>query len=108
MEIYQLELFLAVVSAGSLTKAAKDRGLSAGAVSQQLQKLSAEIGALLLAKAGRGLVLTPEGEQFAERARHLLKEVDDLRHSFAGDAEQDTSPFHFATGATTLIHGLHR
>ncbi len=108
MEIYQLELFLAVVSAGSLTQAAKDRGLSAGAVSQQLQKLSADIGASLFVKAGRGLLLTPEGEQFAERARHLLNEVAELRHSFSGNADQDTSPFHFATGATTLIHGLSR
>lgn len=108
MEIYQLELFLAVVGAESLTQAARDRGLSAGAVSQQLAKLSAEIGVVLMARAGRGLVLTPEGEQFADRARHLLKEVDELRHSFGGDAELDTSPFHFATGATTLIHGLSR
>lgn len=108
MELYQLELYLAVARTGNLTQAARDRGLSPGALSQQMQKLSAELGTLLFAKAGRGLALTPEGLQFAERARRLLADVDDLRKSFAGDAEHDNSPFHLATGATTLIHGLSR
>jgi DNA-binding transcriptional LysR family regulator len=106
MEIYQLELFLAVVKAGSLTQAARDRGLSPGALSQQLQKLNAELGTRLFAKSGRGITLTPEGQQFAERARRLLVEVDELRRGFSGDPERDTSPFHLATGATTLIHAL--
>lgn len=108
MEIYQLELFLAVVKAGSLTQASRDRGLSTGALSQQMQKLTAELGISLFAKSGRGIVLTPEGQQFAERARRLLVEFDDVRRTFSADPELDTSPFHIASGATTLIHGLSR
>jgi DNA-binding transcriptional LysR family regulator len=106
MEIYQLELFLAVAAAGSLTRAARERGLSTGAMSQQLQRLSVDLGVALFAKSGRGIALTPEGLQFADRARALLREVDDLRSSFSRDAKVDRSPFHLATGATTLIHGL--
>ena len=108
MEIYQLELFLAVVHAQSMTKAARERGLSPGAMSQQLHKLAGEIGTQLFVKAGRGLQLTPEGEHLAERAKHLVLEMEDLKRSFGGDAEHDTSPFHLATGITTLIHGLGR
>jgi DNA-binding transcriptional LysR family regulator len=108
MEIYQLELFLGVLQAGSLTQAAKDCGLSAGAISQQMQKLSSELGTPLFLKSGRGLALSPAGRQFAERARKLLGDVEDLRRSFSGDVESDTAPFHLATGATTFIHALSR
>lgn len=91
---------------GGLTRAARERGLSPGAVSQQIQRLSAELGVPLFFKAGRGIALTPEGSQFAERSRVLLKDVDDLRRCFTLDASSDRTPFHLATGATTLIHGL--
>lgn len=108
MELYQLELFLTVVKSGSLTQASKDRGLSVGALSQQLQRLSSDIGFPLFVKSGRGLALTAHGRQLADRARRVLEEVDALRQSFSADAESDTKPFHLASGATTLIHAVGR
>lgn len=106
MEIYQLELFLAVAQTGNLTRAAQDRGMSPAALSQQLSRLSSELGVALFEKNGRGIRLTSQGEAAFARARRVLDEVEGLRSSIGGGAERDRQPFHLATGATTLIHAL--
>ncbi|MBC8164626.1 MAG: LysR family transcriptional regulator [Bryobacteraceae bacterium] len=106
MEIRQLELFLAVIEHSNLTKAAGRVNLSPGAVSLQLQNLATELRTDLFIRSGKGLSPTPAGQRLAERARELIRLVRDIEGEFANDPSVDTNPFHFATGATTLIHRL--
>ena len=44
--------------------------------------------------------------RLAERARTILHEVHLIHQEFQNDPYNDTRPFHFATGATTLIYRL--
>jgi regulatory helix-turn-helix LysR family protein len=59
MDIYQLELFLAVMNSSSLTRAAEKVFLSPGAVSLQLPKLAAELRTDLFVRNGKRLIPTP-------------------------------------------------
>jgi DNA-binding transcriptional LysR family regulator len=106
MELGQLRVFLAVIDTASVTRAAGEVGLTPGAVSQQLRSLATQLGAELFARSGRRLIPTAEAQRLADHARAILHQVRAAEREFARDASGDTRPFHFATGATALIHRL--
>ena len=108
MEIYQLELFLAVMEYSSVTRAAEKMNLSPGAVSLQLRGLAEELRTELFSRSGKRLVATPDAFRLAEHARRVIREVRQIEQEFENDPAKDARPFHFATGATTLIHRLGR
>ncbi|WBO23888.1 LysR substrate-binding domain-containing protein [Sphingomonas abietis] len=60
------------VELGSFARAAEAVGRSQSAVSNHLRKLERQIGAPLVQKSGRGLVLTEAGSQLLASARRLL------------------------------------
>lgn len=80
----QLELFRAVVVAGSITKASHRIGLSQPSISQQLAKLEESLGVQLINRNRTGAVsLTPAGEfwyrgsmELMDRMQVLLQEHD--------------------------------
>lgn len=76
-----LRTFVTGVEFNSFAKAADRLGRSTSAVSAQLKKLEEQIGTPVLAKSGRGLVLTPTGESLLSHARRLLELNDSIFHS---------------------------
>ena len=106
MEIHRLQIFLTVLETSSLTQAAAKLCLSPGAVSMQLHSLADELGTELFSKTGRRLTPTPAAYRLAERAWAVIQQVRLLQQDFRSDSGEDRRPFHFATGATTLIHRL--
>jgi LysR family transcriptional regulator, nitrogen assimilation regulatory protein len=108
MEFRQLELFLAVLDCATVTRAAEKVNLTPGAVSLQLQHLAAELHTDLFVRSGKHLIPTPAALRLAERARAVIGQVNQIEREFQADPSTDERPFHFATGATTLIHRLGR
>lgn len=108
MEIRQLESLLAVLESPTMTRAAESLHLSPAAVSLQLQSLASELGAELFVRSGRKLTPTPAALRLAEHARAVSMRLKQVRQEFSDDTALDGRPFHFATGATTLIYRLGR
>lgn len=108
MDFRQLEIFIAVMDCGSVTKAADSINLSPGAVSLQLRGLASEIRTELFVRSGKRLVPTPAAARLCEQARSVVRQVREIEQEFESDPGVDARPFHFATGATTLIHRLGR
>jgi DNA-binding transcriptional LysR family regulator len=106
MDIHQLELFLAVMEAPSMTRAAEKVFLSPGAVSLQLHNLADELHAELFVRSGKRLIPTPAAMRLAEHAKDLTNRMGQIKQEFANDLATDDRPFHFATGVTTLIYQL--
>jgi DNA-binding transcriptional LysR family regulator len=75
----QLRTLVMVVDGGSLSSAARARGLSVAAVSRQVRALEEELGASLLVRSTRALTLTEAGAALHERARRILDEVEQAR-----------------------------
>lgn len=73
-----LRTFVTGVEFNSFAKAADRLGRSTSAVSAQLKKLEEQIGTAVLAKSGRGLILTPMGESLLSHARRLLELNDSI------------------------------
>ena len=70
-----LQLLVAVVEEGSITRAAHRLGVTQSAVSHLLGKLRAIVDDPLVVKSGRGIVATARAEMLAVQARALLDEM---------------------------------
>ncbi len=106
VDIRQIEVFLAVMQESSVTRAAERLYLSPGAVSLQLHNLAAELRTELFVRSGRRIIPTEQALRLAEHAREVLRRVREIQQDFSNVPGDDSRPFHFATGATTLIHRL--
>ncbi len=106
MELRQLELFLAVMDSGAVTRAAERVYLSPGAVSMQLHQLATELRTELFVRSGRRFLPTPAAVRLAESARAVMQQVRQIEHEFEVDPARDARPFNFSTGATALIYQL--
>lgn len=73
LDLDVLRSFVTGLDMGSFARAAERLGRSTSAVSAQLKKLEDQVGAPVLQKSGRGLVLTPTGELVLGYARRLLE-----------------------------------
>jgi DNA-binding transcriptional LysR family regulator len=79
-----LRTFVVGIELGSFAKAADRLGRSTSAVSAQLKKVEDQVGAPVLRKSGRSLVLTPTGEVLFAYARRLLELNDEAATAVRG------------------------
>lgn len=69
-----LRSFLETADAGSLSRAARQLGLSQPSLTAQIQRLERHLAATLFTRHGRGVSLTDAGQALYPRARRLLDE----------------------------------
>lgn len=75
----QLQIFRAVVVAGSITKASRRLVLSQPSISQQLAKLEERLGAQLILRNRTGVIsLTPAGEFWFNVGDEMLRRLDSV------------------------------
>jgi DNA-binding transcriptional LysR family regulator len=79
LDIRQLEAFAAVMSAGSITGAARLLDRSQPAVTRQIRELEAEIGYELLHRSGPRISPTQRGVQFHAQVERLLVGLRHIR-----------------------------
>ena len=91
MEIHQLRYFVAVAEEGSFSRAAAREHVAQPSLSQQIQKLEAEMDQRLFDRLSRSVVVTEAGKCLLEYARKILVEIaearrclDDLKRDIAG------------------------
>ncbi|MTI18156.1 hydrogen peroxide-inducible genes activator [Rhodobacteraceae bacterium RKSG542] len=73
-----LRYFEALARHGHFRKAAEDCAITQPALSMQIRELEGIVGAPLVERSARQVRLTALGEDFAERARGILRAVDEL------------------------------
>ncbi|NVO29150.1 LysR family transcriptional regulator [Donghicola sp. C2-DW-16] len=76
----QLRYFGTLARVLQYRRAAQQLGISQPSLSLQIASLEEAVGAQLLERKRNGLILTPAGRDVAERAFHILAEVDGLMH----------------------------
>ena len=79
MDLRALRYFIAVLEAGSLSRAAHSLYVAQPALTAQIKKLEGELGAQLLERSHAGVTPTPAGAQLYEDARRLLSDADAMR-----------------------------
>lgn len=99
----RLRFLLAVARTGGVLAAADELGVSASAVSQQLARLEAEVGRILLDRTPRGAVLTAAGHALAETAEEIERSLDDAWARLAGEDSDPVGSAHLGTFQTFLV-----
>ena len=108
IEIKHLQLVQALASAGSLSGAARQLGYSQPAVTQQLQKLEAELNTPLLTRTTTGVHLTSAGEVLLRHGAGVLSTMSLARaevEAVAGLRAGQVRVTSFASAAATLLPG---
>ncbi|WP_199101828.1 LysR family transcriptional regulator [Aquitalea sp. ASV11] len=98
LSLRELEVFVAIAEAGTVTAAAAAIALTQSAASQALAALEAGLGVALFDRIGRRLLLNEHGRLLLPRARTMLDAAQDMQHLF-----DDHAAMHLRLGASTTI-----
>ena len=77
LDLTALRSFVAVADTGGVTRASGFLHLTQSAVSMQVKRLEEALGLRLLERVGRGVALTPAGEQLLSYARRIVSLNDE-------------------------------
>ncbi|WP_374447483.1 LysR substrate-binding domain-containing protein [Stella sp.] len=80
-------IFVAIADAGSLSGAARRLELPLATVSRRLAALEAHLGARLLTRTTRRLMLTEAGRRYLDAGRRILADLDAAERAVGGMAE---------------------
>ncbi len=78
ISVRQLHYFMALVKAGSFSRAAEVVGVTQSTLSAAIQALETELGVILIDRSGRRMQLLPAGEDFLARARTIIALIEEL------------------------------
>ncbi len=76
LTLRQIQYFVAMVDAGSMTRAAEDLNVAPTALSMQLKAIEDGFGVVLFKRHSRGVVPTETGLAFLDHARRILRKVE--------------------------------
>ncbi|MGH2856550.1 MAG: LysR family transcriptional regulator [Solirubrobacteraceae bacterium] len=103
MDERKLRYFLAVVSEGTVTRAAAALRVAQPSVSQSLRALESELGVTLFDRVGRGLRLSSTGREFLVHARQVVRAIDEARNAVASVHELRAGTLELAALATLAV-----
>ena len=84
MNILHMKYAVEIADAGSINKAAERLLLNQPNLSRAIKELEASLGIAIFRRSSRGIVPTPEGEQFLAQARGVLRQIDEIESAYHG------------------------
>ena len=82
MTLQQLKYALTIADCGSMNEAAKQLFISQPSLSETMKDLETEIGLDIFLRSNRGIVITPEGEEFLGYARQVTEQFGLLQSKY--------------------------
>ena len=80
VDLVDMQFFVRAVACGSLSAAGRELGFSPAVASKRLTRMETQLGARLLQRNSRHLVLTEEGALYIERCRQILADVQEAEN----------------------------
>jgi DNA-binding transcriptional LysR family regulator len=102
MDVRVLRYFVAVVEAGSLSRAADVAGITQPSLSRQIHRLEEELQVLLFERDGRRLVPTSAGRRFLPIATDVVSKVDEAHRAMRELGSKGRLLLTLAANVTTL------
>ena len=87
MNTRDIRNFMAVIEAGSMSKAAQQLYITPQGLSKSIKSLEEEVGVVLFMRTARGIKLTERGRIFLKKAEKLYSDLKELEDLFAGDVD---------------------
>lgn len=92
-----LQSFLSVARHSSFTAAASDLFITQPAISQHIQALEDELGVLLFARQGKGVILTEEGRELQKNAEAMVLAMENAKKGIQERSELKRGQLNIAT-----------
>jgi DNA-binding transcriptional LysR family regulator len=73
---------LEVARLGSLNKAAESLMVAQPNISRSIKELEGDLGIKIFNRTSRGMVLTPDGEEFVDYANDILRRIDKMEQAY--------------------------
>lgn len=86
MNLLHMKHALEVAKAGSLSKASKVLLIATPNISRSIKELESDLGITIFDRTQNGMKLTPEGEEFINFAKDILKQIDDVEKFYKAGA----------------------
>ena len=102
----EMASFVRAVELGGFSAAARSLGVTPSALSKLVTRLEARLGVRLLNRTTRQLALTPEGEAFFERSKHILEEIGAAEAEVARFRERPSGLLRVNVGTAFGLHQL--
>ena len=104
----QIETFIAVVEAGSMTKAAQSLFITQGAVTQQVQHLEQALGVQLLERQSTGAALTEAGRVLFDACTLASRDLEAILEVAGHIRSLEVGSLRVGAGRTSASHYLPR
>lgn len=85
MNILHMKYAVEVAGAGSINKASEKLLVAQPNLSRSIKELESDLGIVIFDRSSRGMVLTPEGEEFIRHAKRILQEINDVENMFRSE-----------------------
>ncbi|MBQ1244589.1 MAG: LysR family transcriptional regulator [Clostridia bacterium] len=82
MNILHMKYALEVARLGSLNKAAESLMVAQPNISRSIKELEGDLGIKIFNRTSRGMVLTPDGEEFVDYANDILRRIDKMEQAY--------------------------
>ncbi|EKT4466689.1 LysR family transcriptional regulator [Pseudomonas putida] len=106
LDLADLQLFLCIVDAGSITAGAASANLALASASERLRNIESAAGVALLERRPRGVVTTEAGEALAHHARLILRQQEMLKGELQDFAAGARGTLHLYANTAALIEFL--
>lgn len=82
MNLLHMKYAVEVARLGSLNKAAETLLIAQPNLSRSIKELESDLGITIFQRSVKGMVLTPDGEEFIDYARDILHRIDKIEKSY--------------------------
>ncbi|MCQ2508768.1 MAG: LysR family transcriptional regulator [Dorea sp.] len=82
MTLQQLNYAIVIAEKGSMNEAARKLYISQPTLSESIRELETEIGIQLFIRSNRGVIVTPEGEEFLASARQITSQFKNFEEQY--------------------------
>lgn len=109
IDLHRLHILVTVAQEGTLTGAAEVLGLGQPTVTHHLQRLQADVGAALLTRSGRRVILTAEGRHLVAEGEKILGTVERTERTLRAMTNLETGTVRlaaFPSAVPTLVPGI--
>jgi len=86
LNLLHMKHALEVAKAGSLSKASEVLLIATPNISRSIKELESDLGITIFDRTQNGMKLTPEGEEFINFAKDILKQIDDVEKFYKAGA----------------------
>lgn len=84
MNILHIKYAMEVANSGSINKASETLMIAQPNLSRSIKKLEDDLGITIFDRSSKGMVLTPDGEEFLGYGKKILEMMDDVENMYKG------------------------